>query len=79
MQQKTVKPKQYFIFAKDKLDKKNRKELPKQGNLGVFFKHFFKRIITTVLAATNIACSFSSPSLGRLVCVHSVLLKNFSS
>lgn len=58
---------------------KNRKELPKQGSLGVFFKHFFKRIITTVLTSTNTACSFSSPSPGRLACVHSVLMKNFSS
>lgn len=51
---------------------KNRKELPKQGNFDAFFKHFFKRIIITVLASTNIACSFSSPSPARLVSVHSV-------
>lgn len=56
---------------------KTRKELPKQGNLGAFFKRFFKIIITTLLASTNIACSFSSSSPGRLVRVHSVPAEEF--
>lgn len=48
---------------------KNRKELTKQGNLAVFFRRFFKRIITTILASANIAWSSSSPSPVRLFCV----------
>lgn len=42
MQQKTVKPKQYFIFAKDKLDKKPEKNFQNKA-IWVFSLNIFSK------------------------------------